>query len=259
MQAKSFNEIPKGPRAKTFSQLIRKFNPYHDSRGRFTSAGGAASFTYKPGASSAHDNAIVREKDADFRNADLKTFAASVVKSKATIPEDTRWRVTAHTEQELQDWYSDAKFHVTDGGSTIAVSSDGDIVSVSHTDGDPIRGKQLMKMAVDNGGVKLDSYDGNHGFYTKCGFEPVSWCEWSDEFAPADWITANGFTQESWQAALNSGQRVSDSSLKVQREDIIFYKHTGVKSTETADAFKQRVSASAGYDEAMEARNSSIK
>lgn len=42
---------------------FEKFNPYHDSRGRFTSANGAAIFTFKPGASRAHDNAIAREKE----------------------------------------------------------------------------------------------------------------------------------------------------------------------------------------------------
>lgn len=41
---------------------LRKFNPYHDSRGRFSSANGAASFTYSPGKSKAHDLAIDREK-----------------------------------------------------------------------------------------------------------------------------------------------------------------------------------------------------
>ena len=48
---------------KTFSELIEKFNPYHDSKGRFTSAGAAASFTYAPGKSKAHDLAIAREKE----------------------------------------------------------------------------------------------------------------------------------------------------------------------------------------------------
>ena len=43
-------------------QLIEKFNPYHDRLGRFTTSGSAASFTYKPGASKAHDLAIEREK-----------------------------------------------------------------------------------------------------------------------------------------------------------------------------------------------------
>lgn len=42
---------------------ILKFNPYHDSRGRFASANAATSFTYAPGKSKAHDGAIAREKE----------------------------------------------------------------------------------------------------------------------------------------------------------------------------------------------------
>ena len=42
---------------------IEKFNPYHDARGRFSSADGATSFTYAPGKSKAHDMAIAREKE----------------------------------------------------------------------------------------------------------------------------------------------------------------------------------------------------
>ena len=49
--------------AKTFAE-IAKFNPYHDNRGRFASANGAASFTYAPGKSTAHDKAIQRGKEA---------------------------------------------------------------------------------------------------------------------------------------------------------------------------------------------------
>lgn len=50
--------------AYTFNAVIlEKFNPYHDSKGRFSSANGAASFTYAPGKSKAHDMAIAREKE----------------------------------------------------------------------------------------------------------------------------------------------------------------------------------------------------
>ena len=48
--------------AKSFSDVL-KFNPYHDKLGRFASSSSATSFTYKPGASTAHDNAIAREKE----------------------------------------------------------------------------------------------------------------------------------------------------------------------------------------------------
>lgn len=40
---------------------IEKFNPYHDALGRFTSGNAATSFTYRPGASKAHNRSIARE------------------------------------------------------------------------------------------------------------------------------------------------------------------------------------------------------
>ena len=46
----------------TFREAVEKFNPYHDRIGRFSSSHGASFFTYKPGASRAHDLAIDREK-----------------------------------------------------------------------------------------------------------------------------------------------------------------------------------------------------
>lgn len=46
----------------TFDDIL-KFNPYHDSRGRFASSDTAASFTYAPGKSTAHDKAIQRGKE----------------------------------------------------------------------------------------------------------------------------------------------------------------------------------------------------
>ena len=48
--------------AKSFSEIL-KFNPYHDSKGRFSSASSYTSFTYAPGKSKAHDLAIAREKE----------------------------------------------------------------------------------------------------------------------------------------------------------------------------------------------------
>ena len=60
--ARTFGDILKGRTAETFDDIL-KFNPYHDRLGRFSSAGGAASFTYALGKSKAHDFAIAREKE----------------------------------------------------------------------------------------------------------------------------------------------------------------------------------------------------
>lgn len=49
-------------------EQIEKFNPYHGADGKFTSAGGAASFTYKPNGSNDHKNAITREMFRTAKN-----------------------------------------------------------------------------------------------------------------------------------------------------------------------------------------------
>ena len=59
-----------------FSDIF-KFNPYHDSLGRFASGGNATSFTYKPGASTAHTKAIEREK-AKHTDTETKGFKGTL-------------------------------------------------------------------------------------------------------------------------------------------------------------------------------------
>lgn len=56
---------------RTLTEIL-KFNPYHDERGRFSTADGAASFTYKPGASTEHSRAIEREKERDTEQKGFK-------------------------------------------------------------------------------------------------------------------------------------------------------------------------------------------
>ena len=48
IEGRAIREPVNEPLAKSFSELIEKFNPYHDRLGRFSSAGGATSFTYRP-------------------------------------------------------------------------------------------------------------------------------------------------------------------------------------------------------------------
>lgn len=66
-------------KAQTFVEAVEKFNPYHDKRGRFASGGNAASFTYSPGKSRAHDLAIAGAVAKD-----------AVAKAKAAEPQLTK-------------------------------------------------------------------------------------------------------------------------------------------------------------------------
>ena len=175
-----------------------------------------------------------------FGSADAPSFAKSLKtaydKMEETAPEKA-WRVTVHSRQELEEEYPGAKFHITDGGSTVAVTKDGDIISVCGNPGDKLRGKDLLKLAVENGGKKLDSYSGNHGFYVKCGFEAVSWCEFDEQYAPPGWVKGRD-----------------------KPEPVIFYKYTGQsnQSRNEQDIFNS-IPASADYDAAQAARNQSIE
>ena len=77
-------------KAKTFEEII-KFNPYHGKDGRFTTAGGATSFTYRPGASKAHDMAIAREKERaaaeEAKNASSAKITEAENKLKGVLSE----------------------------------------------------------------------------------------------------------------------------------------------------------------------------
>ena len=175
-----------------------------------------------------------------FGSADAPSFAKSLKtaydKMEETAPEKA-WRVTVHSQQELEEEYPGAKLHITDGGSTVAVTKDGDIISVCKNPDDTLRGKDLLKMAVANGGKKLDAYSGIFGFYTKCGFEPVSWCEFDEQYAPPDWVKGRD-----------------------EPEPVIFYKYTGNKSQfEDANEFFAAVPASADYGAAQETRDSQVE
>lgn len=167
-----------------------------------------------------------------FANATPAQFSRALVEAMKNVLEEKRWRVTAYDP----DHYVGSKLHVTEAGSTAAVDASGDIFSVCRRMDDNVRGTDLVKEAIRNGGVKLDSYSGNHVFYIKNGFEPISWCEWDDEFKPPDWREEYG------------------------REPIIFYRYTGKvpEEIEAATDFFNRVPLSSDYPSAQKVRDDLI-
>lgn len=219
---------------------IEKFNPYHDARGRFTSGSGGSGTGAAPTAGGAAGGEETGG-GGGFSNSTTKEFADSVSAARDSVNAKDRWRVTAHTQEELENDYPGAKLHVTAGGSTVAVTKDGDIISVCHADGDSIRGRQLLELGVQNGGTKLDSFSGNHGFYVRCGFEPVSWTPFNEEYAPPGWKEANA-----------------------KPEPVVFYRYngTGKPVNITLDDFLANTApfeGENGYGDAMQYRDSMME
>lgn len=122
---------------------------------------------------------------------DGKAFRTTLLKAKSTQDPKNAWRVdtTSHGDKD----YLHKVLVTTPDGSCACVTKDGDIISVCtnrQTDFNKDRnynGSEVLKEAVKNGGLKLDSFDGNFSFYVRNGFKPVSWCKFDEEYAPEGW------------------------------------------------------------------------
>jgi len=175
----------------------------------------------------------------DIKQSEPKEFKDTLDKAKSTNPSTDAWRVDNYSHTMAD--YSKDKLFITKRGSCVAVTPDGDIISVcAKRTGDrnkEDRGRTIMEYAVKNGGKKLDSFSGNHGFYVKCGFEPVSWCKFDEQYAPPGW--RKGIDKP---------------------EPIIFYKYTGNTniSTDYKVALKN-IKMSNDYDTAMNIRDKEVK
>lgn len=158
-------------------------------------------------------------------------FKAKFDEAKATQLPENAWRVDdTYTVSD----YEHAKCLTTDGGSCVAVKPDGDIVSVCKNMNSTDRGSDLLKRAIENGGDRLDAFgEGLYIFYTKNGFEPVSWTPFNEEYAPHDW-----------------------NSSRDAKEPVVFYCYTGKKIEMSFTDFIRNTPKSADYDEAKNFRDS---
>lgn len=238
---------------------IEKFNPYHDARGRFTSANGATSFSANPATVAGRnainragkENPLIRAAYVEFKEVGGQEMQDAFNKAYDTMTDKERWRVG--TDYTASD-YEHAKCLVTEAGSTIAIKPDGDIVSVCKVQGDVVRAGEMLKAAVENGGTKLDAFGEKlYNLYTKNGFEPVSQCKFVDEYAPDAWIRANGFKpgDTSWFGTPNA-------NLTVPREDITFFKYTGQKTTMSYKDFHESTELHDDYDVAQGIRDGGL-
>ena len=167
-------------------------------------------------------------------------FIDSLKKAVNTVDDRFAWRV--EVSDDIAN-YADCRMFVTENGSTLTIREDGDIISVCafKENGESLdSSRALLEFATKNGGDRLDSFDGNYGFYRRCGFEPVTHIEFNEEYAPSGWIKG-----------------------KDKSENVIFFKYTGKQSkyiNEDAfyDDFKP-ITGENAYDDAYALRDKSIE
>lgn len=170
----------------------------------------------------------------EFEETDAEDFKKALDEAKETQPAEKKWRVdnTSHTAKD----YEKDKTFKTKNGSTVAITPDGDIISVCSKAGVKGEGRAMLEFAVKHGGTKLDSYDGNFEVYTHLGFEPISWTPFNEEYAPSDW-----------------------NSERDAKEPVIFFKYVGKEVKITKEEFYKKVKPDTDYDEAMIKRDKQIK
>ena len=136
-----------------------------------------------------------------IKSVDENSFADAIISAKSALDKRDAWRVDANGAGH----YAGSKLYTSDGGSCVAVESDGNIVSLCKMDGDATSGTDMLKYAIANGGDRLDAFGPVlYRFYAKNGFEPVSWTPFNEGYAPDGW----------WPGIDKA-------------EPIIFYKYTG--------------------------------
>ena len=134
--------------------------------------------------------------------------------------------------------YEDMKLFIVNAGvAGIAVKKDGDVVSVfknpdmAQKDDIERINRELLLTAINNGGRKLDCFDGFlPELYSKFGFSPACRLKFNDEFAPEKW-----------------------NYERDGRPNVIFMVHNG----DTVDEIKRK-QEQGGYDKYEEIKNKAL-
>ena len=67
---------------------------------------------------------------SSLKQVDSKQFEKDLTKARDTRPDQDKWRVDEHTKEQLDE--RGCKCYTSQGGSTVAVDKNGDIISVCH-------------------------------------------------------------------------------------------------------------------------------
>lgn len=230
-------------RSERLREKVRRDNEEFESKhprnenGKFTSGSMHATTKDTPKIRAVvRAEAISKKMGITLKASRAKEFREIFHKARGNVKKNDAWRVDA--SYTIEDYENMECYNTPDGGS-FAIH-DGDIVSVCR--GEITTGKELLKAAVEAGGNKLDAFEGIAGFYLACGFEPVSWTPFDENYAPEGW-------KESGSA----------------EEDVIFFRYTGKRIGTDADGRKEYMqqwkknhsayTGKNGYEDAYAARD----
>ena len=122
------------------------------------------------------------------REVSAEEFHKYFVTNRHRIRDYSRWKTDSYSLEEFEQMEKEgAKFYLTEKNSTLAVKSNGEMISLlkgedKHEDLHP-----FMAYVEKCGGKYFTCYDSNEDFFKECGCIRIKTDPWNEELAPSDW------------------------------------------------------------------------
>jgi hypothetical protein len=188
----------------------------------------------------------------NIRLASSQEFHDAIAAEKQNNPNG--WMVDVHS---VEDYEHDICMLTEDGKAGIAVTPDGDIISVfSSVKGDH-RLEKLMMMAIQMGGRKLDCYymlennniTGLPRLYAKFGFEVAATTPFAEEYAPEGYFE--------W--AKNNENKIAGVAAMYIPEDVAINTVESYSNTKLPNSNAPVFDGENGYDSMLSHRDEKMK
>lgn len=158
--------------------------------------------------------------------------------------------VDGHSAEELAEM---KMFLSEDGKTGIAVKPDGDIVCAFNSNKGINAGKEMLAVARENGGVKMDCYGEKLAqMYNESGFEVVNRVEFNAEYVPKDKFHAILHENKPYVYTL----KANSDSAEVARKKAAAGQYKAMTKDELSAV---KTYDKDGYDDAIAERDSLIK
>jgi len=135
----------------------------------------------------AHPTTKVAQSSNSSPDVSVISVSASAFKDAVETFKDRNPIKGAFVSSDLE--YETMRCYVAiDGNAGFAVASDGEICSLFNGTAPEGTGEELLEIAIDKGGNKLNCFDGKLvEIYQSNGFKEVGRIEWDDQYAPENW------------------------------------------------------------------------
>jgi hypothetical protein len=127
---------------------------------------------------------------------DPEFFSQVIPYTKSSLSPRIAWRIDEHDAEYYKS--HNARCYVSPKGSALAITDDGTILSLCkhRDDHDNFLGLDMVEFAKENGGCKLQCYEGMSDWYLESGFVEIARIGWDHSSTPKGWRPEYGIEDQ---------------------------------------------------------------